>query len=487
MPKLMSETKMKNANGKNEKKTAFIRKIIIIAALITAACFILYFFSSFFFCKNNTSKIEQNGLRYGKSAFYQYKGKIYVLIYGEGMVNVKNADVPTFKALDPNDFYAGENIGLDKNYVYFGNTVISDLKPDTLYAVGNGYFSDGVNNYFCSAFSELNGKKYSYPYKKLDTNKTLNAMKDLPHFATDEEKIFYRGEHVTGAKLGTFKAIEGETCPVYFTDGNNVYYKSTLLPITHNDSLKTIDDKYQNISYLYDEKNGSVFAGDYFLDTAHAPYKIIGAGGEHNYTVLLISEDGVYFYNSKKREQEKIGDAIFKGRIEAMTPAVFSDEENIYYLHAYEVRTRKIRRGAPELLSLNTGVYYFDKKEGWEKVTDIRDGRAGAVWQKENTYYYFDNEGMSQLINYPIYKISDKETLDYLSDSSKLYQINIEDKIRGFIRNKKLLPVIGKEKMTAVIKYKGNFDKMSIAKIIIVLCGAVIGIYLRYSKKKKLH
>jgi len=94
---------------------------------------------------------------------------------------------------------------------------------------------------------------------------------------------------------------------------------------------------------------------------------------------------------------------------------------------------------------------------------------------------------MSQLINYPIYKISDKETLDYLSASSKLYQINIEDKIRGFIRNKKLLPVIGTEKMTAVIKYKGNFDKMSIAKIIIVLCGAVIGIYLRYSKKKKLH
>ena len=45
------------------------------------------------------------------------------------------------------------------------------------------------------------------------------------------------------------------------------------------------------------------------------------------------------------------------------------------------------------------------------KSKDIRGGIIGSIWKKGNRYYYFDNLGMSQLINNAIYEITDKKNI----------------------------------------------------------------------------
>lgn len=489
----MKTNTMYDNSFNSEKKSNSTGKIIIAALIATLLFSVTALCLFFFFHSDNSSEIEKNGKRYGNSEFYQYKGKIYVLIVGEGMAALDKADTSTFKALDSDDY--GGNVGLDKNNVYFGNVIIPDLNPDSLYSVGNNYYSDGTNNYFCSTSSELEGNTYTYPYKKLDNGNKLKIIDDLNYIATDGEKIYYKGEHLTGADPETFGRI-GETAypSPYFTDGSNVYYKSTLLSIKNNGHLKAVRDSYQNISYLYDELNGTVFAEDYFFDALHAPYQIIGADGTHSYNLFFISKDGTYFFNPEKEEQERIGDNIFKGNIEEISPNIFSDDENIYYLDAYEIRAEyqppiTLNKTIPKgrLISLNSGIYYLDKKAGWEKVTDLGGANLGMVWKKGANYYYFDNAGIFQLIFCPIYEISDKETLDYITASSKSDQIYFEDEIKKLINGQKLTAVTGEEKMSAVIKYIENPNEISPVKAAVLIAGLMLGIYIKFFKKKRQH
>ena len=39
-------------------------------------------------------------------------------------------------------------------------------------------------------------QEYSYPFKKVETTKTLKAIEDLRYLASDGEKIYYKGEEV---------------------------------------------------------------------------------------------------------------------------------------------------------------------------------------------------------------------------------------------------------------------------------------------------
>mgnify|MGYP001008197995 CR=1 FL=1 len=94
-----------------------------------------------------------------------------------------------------------------------GMIAIPDLDPNKLEVIGNGYYSDGTNTYYCSPVSERNkdlsiiselfqitinvfskNKKpqtYIYPYKKVETNKKLRAVKNMFSFATDGKKVYY--------------------------------------------------------------------------------------------------------------------------------------------------------------------------------------------------------------------------------------------------------------------------------------------------------
>ncbi len=412
-------------------------------------------------------EIKTNGEQYGTSNFFKYQGKIYVFTLNDGMQALENVDIETFKTLNSGDYFT-QNIALDKNSVYFENVIIPDLNPNKLEVLGNGYYTDGTNTYFYSPFSELDkdSSKYIYPYKKMENIKNLKALKDFELFALDGDNVYYKGEILKNVDLNTLEIIDRNN--EYFSDKKNVYYKSKLLPIKNSGKLKIVSSE-QGDEFLYDEARGYIFIEDYSFDREKAPYKVIGNNGTTLYNLIFIAKDGIYYYDSEKKKQLKAGDNIFIGNIEEISPNIFTDDENIYYFSAYSVRSAS-RNNNGELISRNTDICYLDKKDGWEKVKDIRESSIGSIWKKGNKYYYFNNLGIFHFTDNTIYEISDKETLDYLlakaddeTDDIKsegLTAINT-DYIRDLIENKKLIAVSGEKKMTITVKYKTDIvDKI---------------------------
>ena len=448
---------------KKTSNTSFYFKIAVIVFAMLAQFFISYMIWS----DGKSYEIKTNGEQYGTSNFFKYQGKIYVFTLNDGMQVLENVDMETFKAFEPGDYFT-QNIALDKNSVYFGNVIIPDLDPNKLEVIGNGYYTDGTNSYFYSPFSELDkeSSKYIYPYKKIENAKNLKVLENFELFAVDGDNVYYKGEILKNADLNTLKIIDKNN--EYFADKENVYHKSKLLPIKNSGKLKIVSSE-QGDTFLYDEASGYVFIGDYTFDKEKAPYKVIGNNGTNLYNLIFIGKDGIYYYDSEKKKQLKAGDNIFIGNIEEIAPNIFTDDKNIYYFSAYSVRSGS-RKSLGELLSRNTDIYYLDKKDGWEKVKDIREGSIGSIWKKGNKYYYFNNLGIFNSIDNTVYKISDKETLNYLLSkaddetddikSEGLTAINT-DYIRDLIKNEKLIAVSGEKKMTITIKYKTDIvDKI---------------------------
>ena len=477
---------------KKTSNTSFYLKIAIIVFVIFPLFFIPFFISNWINADNNTYEIKTNGEQYGKSNFFKYQGKVYVISLNDGMKEVKNVDITTFKAFEPGDYFT-QNIALDKNSVYFENVIIPDLNPNKLEVIGNGYYTDGTNSYFFSPFSELDkeSSNYIYPYKKIENAKNLKAFENLELFAVDGDNVYYKGEILKNADLNTLKIIDKNN--EYFADKENVYYKSKLLPIKNSGKLKIVSSE-QGDTFLYDEASGYVFIGDYTFDKEKAPYKVIGNNGTNLYNLIFIGKDGIYYYDTEKKKQLKAGDNIFIGNIEKIAPNIFTDDKNIYYFSAYSVRSGS-RKSLGELLSRNTDIYYLDKKDGWEKVKDIREGSIGSIWKKGNKYYYFNNLGIFNSIDNTVYKISDKETLNYLLSkaddetddikSEGLTAINT-DYIRDLIKNEKLIAVSGEKKMTITIKYKTDIvDKIFKYSIRIFLVVYFIFIIFKNFRKSR--
>ncbi|WCB32781.1 DKNYY domain-containing protein [Fusobacterium nucleatum] len=480
-----------------KKKTSNISFILRIVAVVFAMLIMFYlFFFLFNISDDNSYEIEQNGEKYGKSEFIKYQGEIYVPVPSGGLYTLTDVDVESFKALNLGS-YIERIVGLDKNHVYFGNIPIPDLNPDTFYSIGNGYYSDGKNTYFCSASSERNtelstltevvqmltyskskSKKtqsYIYPYKKIETDKKLKPIENLYFFATDGEKVYYKGEVLENADLGTLENIDGYN--EYFADKENVYYKSKLLPIKNSGKLRVVSSE-QGDEFLYDEVNGYIFIEDYSFDREKAPYKVIGNEGNHLYNLIFINNEGIYYYDNQEKKQKRAGDNIFIGNVEEISPNIFSDDENIYYLYAYDIRSAN-RSSANKLISKNTEIYILGKKEDWQKVSDIQNGHAGAIWKKGDIYYYFDNFGIFQLIDDTVYQISDKETVEYLLNN------NIApNTIREFIENNKLIAINGEEKVKIKVKYDDSITiSVKYFRIFLIFIGLVS---IFYKKIKKL-
>ena len=475
---------------KKTSNTSFYFKIAVIVFAMLAPFFIPYMIRS----DGKSYEIKTNGEQYGTSNFFKYQGKIYVFTLNDGMQALENVDMETFKTLNSGDYYT-KNIGLDKNNVYFGNVIIPDLDPNKLEVIGNGYYTDGTNSYFFSPFSELDkeSSNYIYPYKKIENAKNLKAYENLELFAVDGDNVYYKGEILKNADLNTLKIIDKNN--EYFADKENVYYRSKLLPIKNSGKLKIVSSE-QGDTFLYDEASGYVFIEDYSFDREKAPYKVIGNNGTTLYNLIFIAKDGIYYYDNQKKQQLKAGDNIFIGNIEEITPNIFTDDENIYYFSAYSVRSGS-RKNLGELLSRNTDIYYLDKKDGWGKVKDIREGNIGSIWKKENKYYYFNNLGIFHFTDNTIYKITNKETLNYLLSkaddetddikSEDLTAINT-DYIRELIKNEKLIAVSGEKKMTITIKYKTDIVdiifKYSI-RIFIVVC-FIFTIFKNFRKSRRI-
>ena len=487
---------------KKTKKT--LLKLIIIFIIIVIIFFLLEFFfifkmrSDYYF----NQEILENGQKYEKSIYIKYKGKIYAYVYGESY-QLDNVDIESFKVIDSRDYF-DSHVAVDKKSVYFGNISIPDLNPNKIENIGNGYYSDGINSYFCSNIFEkdkdlsekskirqyieyyiFKGKKpqeYSYSFKKVETNKILKIIKNLDSFATDGEKVYYQGEVLENADFNTLKNVVGYN--EYFFDKKNIYYKSKLLPLPSNDKLKIVSVEQEERKYLFDGLNGNVFLEEYAFDKKYVPYQVLGEKSNHIKDLLFVSRDGIFFYNPEKKEQERAGDNIFIGKIQEINPSVISDDKNIYYLHSYDIfRKKRTKHGYMNILvSKNIGVFYLGKKKDWEKIKDIEYGTTGEIWKKDNKYYYFDNLGVYQLIDDVIYEITDNASLKFLLETNNIS----DDTIRKFVRDKKLIAFKGEELTTASIKYKESHvaEIFLIAFLTTFVSIIAFFLYLKWRKMK---
>ena len=480
---------------KRSSNTIFIIKIVFIIFVIFAILSSILFVTKT--VSSDSYEIENKGERYGNSEFIKYQGQISVAIPSGGRYILDGVDINSFRTLSLEDRNT-RIIGLDKNFVYFGNIPISDLNPDKLEVIGNGYYTDGTTTYFCSPLSERNKnlsipmeilqsliysfsrtkkpQTYIYPYKKVETNKNLKSVQNSSFFATDGEKVYYKGEILENADLNTLKSVDGYN--EYFADKENVYYQSKLLPIKNSGKLIVVSTE-QGDEFLYDGANGYVFIEDYSFDREKASYKVIGNNGNHLYNLVFVNNEGIYYYDNQKKKQLRAGDNIFVGNVEELSPNVFMDNENIYYFHAYDVWKRRKHSGGRILSSRNTEIYYLDKKDGWEKVKDIKSGTIGSIWKKGNKYYYFDNLGIFQLIDNAIYEIRDKETLEYLLNYNEG-----SGKIGEFIENEKLIKFKGEKKVKIVVKFKDKNLPYTILIVLIFILGFIVNIFLKRREKK---
>ena len=463
-------------------------KYALIAAFVLFFLAFVLLFLFIFNEKIDSYEIEKNGKRFGKSEFIEYQGEIFVSIPSGGRYVLEDVDLNSFKAVEDESTLV---VGLDKNRVYFGNIPIPDLDPSKLQVIGKGYYTDGKSTYFCSPYSQRNEdlstseemfqnlayifsktkkpQRYIYPYKKIETNKRLQPVENLPYFATDGEKVYYRGEVLEKADLNTLKSVDRYNG--YFADKENVYYKSKLLPIKNSGKLRVVSSK-QGDEFLYDEANGYVFQEDYSFDREKAPYRALGNEGGHLNHLVFINREGIYYYDNEEKKQERAGDNFFIGKIEEITPNVFTDDENLYYFHAYNVWRRS--RYDNGLDSRNTEIYSLGKKTNWKKIEDTS---RGGIWQKGNKYYYFDDLGISQLISNTIYEITDRETLALLRDD---YYNNR----RQLIANEKLIPVEGEKKVKIVVK-RGGVESFFRTYIIIFIALVIVGALHIHLKNKK--
>ena len=462
-------------------------KYALIAAFVLFFLAFVLLFLFIFNEKIDSYEIEKNGKQFGKSEFIEYQGEIFVPVPSGGRYVLEDVDLNSFKAVEDESTLV---VGLDKNRVYFGNIPIPDLDPSKLQVIGKGYYTDGKSTYFCSPYSQRNEdlstseemfqnlayifsktkkpQRYIYPYKKIETNKRLQPVENLPYFATDGEKVYYRGEVLEKADLNTLKSVDRYNG--YFADKENVYYKSKLLPIKNSGKLRVVSGD-QGDEFLYDEANGYVFQEDYSFDREKAPYRVLGNEGGHLNHLVFINKEGIYYYDNEEKKQERAGDNFFIGKIEEITPNIFTDDENLYYFHAYDVWRRS--RYDNGLDSRNTEIYSLGKKTDWKKIEDTS---SGGIWQKGNKYYYFDDLGIRQLISNTIYEITDKETLALLRDDY--------NNRRQLIANEKLIPVEGEKKVKIVVK-RGGVESFFRTYIIIFIALVIVGALHIHLKNKR--
>ena len=462
-------------------------KYALIAAFVLFFLAFVLLFLFIFNEKIDSYEIEKNGKQFGKSEFIEYQGEIFVSIPSGGRYVLEDVDLNSFKAVEDESTLV---VGLDKNRAYFGNIPIPDLDPSKLQVIGKGYYTDGKSTYFCSPYSQRNEdlstsmellqhlayifsktkkpQRYIYPYKKIETNKRLQPVENLPYFATDGEKVYYRGEVLEKADLNTLKSVNGYN--EYFADKENVYYKSKLLPINNSGKLRVVSSK-QGDEFLYDEANGYVFQEDYSFDREKAPYRVLGNEGGHLNHLVFINKEGIYYYDNEEKKQERAGDNFFIGKIEEITPNIFTDDENLYYFHAYDVWRRS--RYDNGLDSRNTEIYSLGKKTDWKKIEDTSNG---SIWQKGNKYYYFDDLGIRQLISNTIYEITDKETLALLRGDYNNQRL--------LIANEKLIPVEGDIKLKIVVK-RGGAESFFRTYIIIFIALVIVGALHIHLKNKR--
>lgn len=199
-------------------RISFIKFIFIIYVIILIFLSLSYILLLMKKSASNSDEIEINGQKYGNTQFVKYNNQISIPVPSGGRYFLENVDVDSFRVLDSQNYSDRSTliVGLDKNSVYFGNIRIPDLNPNKLKVIGNGYYTDGTNTYFCSDMSERNQnlsslmeifqtliyafsktkkpQSYIYPYKKVETIKDYKQLQIYHFLQVKETKSIIKGK-----------------------------------------------------------------------------------------------------------------------------------------------------------------------------------------------------------------------------------------------------------------------------------------------------
>ncbi len=371
-------------------------------------------------------------------------------------------------------------------------------------SLGRNCYSDGEYAYYCAPYTVSNdsltalqevwqtleykffdGEKpqtYLYPFKALPHSETPYVALDQMHFLspvmTNGKFVYFKGDLMEDANPNSLKEITElneddieRKSDYYFADNKNVYFEHLELKIKANPELYTFNSAAQSLNeYLINPQDGMVYFETVSFDKAHAPYTLLSKYSSHVYQTLFLSDDGVYFYNTKDESVERAGDNPFlNGDYEEIAPLVFFDGYQTLYIDAKEHRSTGSRGTGNQLLARSTSIYELsdDSSESWVKLGEMQ---SGTVWEKGGSFYYFDEYGESQLIFYTIYEIESQN----LAEEMLQGDFHRED-IRDLINSEKLLPAKGEMLLEARTTFRKENELFYAILIVFAgLVGAVV-------------
>ena len=383
----------------------------------------------------------------GKSSFKIYQNKVYVSVPSGGDYLVEQADIDTIHLLDKD--YSARHLAVDHKRVYCGNQALPDLDPSKTYFIGKGYLSDGTVNYYCSSDSisnpdlnaltevmqiigyQLNLSKkpqsYIYPFYKLASTKTRYQIIDND-VVSDGRHTYVRGKSVAVSRPQSIRLLPEFTTPdramrksdQYRADGEHVFYADIKLNIQDHERLSSFMwDQGSNNLYLFDPDHQSFYYRDKPFPYQHAPYQLLIYDSSHADNPLFLTDSGIYFFNKKENELQKAGENPFKQHLTRLSPDIFHNGKDLFYLSTGRWKYKHVKRGI-RLCSNATVLHRIADTplREWEKLGMVQYGSLswtmGSVWKNKGDYYYFDEFGQGQGFNYSIYQINNKSTVDQL-------------------------------------------------------------------------
>jgi hypothetical protein len=317
---------------------------------IAIACLLVFVVTSFYIIFKDNNQVDEhfssNSYQYclEDSFFYKYQGKIYTKIIGKGYIAVPEADAATFQVFP--ESLRIQQIGWDKAHVFHNNQIVPLQPPIT--PIGNDLFTDGKDTYFCASRPDFKaGTNDSPPIKQVGRNgQKFSALNSSPYLSTDGTYFYYQGEKIEGAKDTIFPILELRerdknskkiSFSCYFSDGKRVFYKNHLLDETFTDDLVTdIFSNHGYFEYLYHLKGGKVFINEKPFMPSEDPFHLLIGDNSYTNHLFFTNENGVYYYDSKKKEAQKAMDSNpFKG---------YKKVKNGYFYNGKDVLFFKKRR-----------------------------------------------------------------------------------------------------------------------------------------------
>lgn len=457
-----------------------------------------------------TNDISRAGESLG-GIYKRYNGSVYAEVPSNGFYKIDKADPETF-TLIKDGMRNNRQAGKDKNYVYCGNLVLPELDAARTEYLGNSYFSDGTQTWYCgfstirndnlSALAEIfqlvryrlgyGAKPQSYlnPSRRLPKSSVPYRPLLNADFITDGTQVYYRGERLAQAKPDTLRRIKvpsssgARPSEHYFADGEHVYYKTQLLPYKDNDKLEVL--KFGDIPgrtpYLYDPLEGMVFAATLPFDDANKPYTPLTREGEHIHHVLFTSKNGIFFYDAESGKMQRAGKNVFASAdFSALSPYIFWDGKRLIYLQASEER-RKGKNGW-SLVSRSTNILQLTEPvtDYWQKLGKVRDGFYGTIWRNGSSLWYFSTINLEHRVTKsgPLYHIADNATAEALQQSG----IRSSD-IERLFKQDKLYPPSHQKLLEAKTQYKNSGLIIVIFIIAAFSLPAMLGLFRAFRTRR---